>query len=282
MILLSLLKIRIQKNSQICDQYPQWCKTTDNRKVLVEHLETHSKRIEYLKKIKKYLEEGRPIINIDETYIHSLHTMRKEWTDEVREGQYLIIVHAGSKSGFVPNALLIYKSGTKTGDYHADMNAENFSRYFFFIFYYLIVVAVNKLILNVPQNSIVVLDNASYHNVLHEKPPIMHSRKADMAYWQNSQDIEFDQGSTKIELLALIESNKPTKIYTVVKLLAHYGHSVLLLPPYHPEINPIEMVWAKVKNWVATKNVTFKLEDVWKLAEENFSYITVHEWEAVC
>ncbi|XP_047000502.1 uncharacterized protein LOC124616242 [Schistocerca americana] len=143
-------------------------------------------------------------------------------------------------------------------------------------------VAVNKLILNVPQNSIVVLDNASYHNVLHEKPPTMHSRKADMAYWLNSQNIQFDQGSIKIELLALIESNKPTKIYTVDKLLAHYGHSVLCLPPYHPEINPIEMVWATVKNWVATKNVPFKLEDVWKLAEEKFFYITVHKWEAVC
>ncbi|XP_049762544.1 uncharacterized protein LOC126088446 [Schistocerca cancellata] len=110
----------------------------------------------------------------------------------------------------------------------------------------------------------------------------MHSRKADMAYWLNSQNIQFDQGSMKIELLALIESNKPTKIYTVDKLLAHYGHSVLCLPPYHPEINPIEMVWATVKNCVATKNVTFKLEDVWKLAEEKFFYITVHEWEAVC
>ncbi|XP_049790249.1 uncharacterized protein LOC126195667 [Schistocerca nitens] len=140
----------------------------------------------------------------------------------------------------------------------------------------------NKLIPNVPQNSIVVLDNDSYHNVLNEKSPTMLGRRADNAYWLNSRNIQFDHGSTKIELLALTGSNKTTKIYTVVKLLAHYGHSVLRLPPYHPELNLIEIVWATVKNWVGSKNVMYKLEDVWKLAEEKFFYITVHEWEAVC
>jgi hypothetical protein len=52
--------------------------------------------------------------------------------------------------------------------------------------------------------------------------------------------------------------------------------------PYHPELNPIEKMWAMVKNWVAMKNVTLQLQDVRKLAEEKFSSITRDEWLPVC
>jgi hypothetical protein len=64
--------------------------------------------------------------------------------------------------------------------------------------------------------------------------------------------------------------------------LARYGHVALRLPPYHPELNPTEKMWAMVKNWVVMKNVTFHLQDVRKLAEEKFSSITKDEWLPVC
>jgi transposase len=48
--------------------------------------------------------------------------------------------------------------------------------------------------------------------------------------------------------------------------MASYGHKVLRLPSYHPELNPIEKIWASVKNWVAVHNTTFKLKDVEQLA----------------
>ncbi|CAH0555076.1 unnamed protein product [Brassicogethes aeneus] len=57
---------------------------------------------------------------------------------------------------------------------------------------------------------------------------------------------------------------------------------VLRLPPYHPELNPIEGIWALLKNHIAAHNVTFKLDDVWKLAEDKLKNIGVEEWEKVC
>jgi hypothetical protein len=56
----------------------------------------------------------------------------------------------------------------------------------------------------------------------------------------------------------------------------------LRLPPYHPELNPIEKIWVQVKNWVASRNVTYKLNDVIKLAGEQFSMTTPEEWAKVC
>ena len=33
-----------------------------------------------------------------------------------------------------------------------------------------------------------------------------------------------------------------------------YGHEILRLPPYHCELNPIELAWAVEKNYVAGEN----------------------------
>lgn len=70
--------------------------------------------------------------------------------------------------------------------------------------------------------------------------------------------------------------------YRLDALLEEEGHVVLRLPPYHPQLNPIELIWATVKNWVAAHNTTFRMCDVEKLAREKFKDITVQEWKNIC
>lgn len=85
----------------------------------MERHDIRLRRITFLKKMMEYRRQGRPIIYTDETYIHSSYTSSKGWYDKqskgfmkpVSKGQRLIIVHAGGSTGFVPNALLIFKSG---------------------------------------------------------------------------------------------------------------------------------------------------------------------------
>jgi hypothetical protein len=40
------------------------------------------------------------------------------------------VLHAGSKEGFIPGAALIFSSKTNNGDYHGEMNEENFLTWF--------------------------------------------------------------------------------------------------------------------------------------------------------
>jgi len=40
------------------------------------------------------------------------------------------------------------------------------------------------------------------------------------------------------------------------------GHKILYLPPYHPEYNAIEMLWSRVKNWIADHNITYKMAEI--------------------
>ena len=258
----------------------QWKKTQDNRKLLMETLEIRSKRVVFLRGLNKYKNEGINIVYTDETYLHSSHTVPKAWDDgtqkglksPVSKGQRLIIVHAGGAAGFVENALLIFKSGLKTGDYHDDMNHKNYFKWL-----------NEKLIPNLPPNSVLVIDNASYHNVTVEPNPTSGWLKANMQKWLNERSIHFESTETKPELYSKIQLHKPTrKVYVIDTLLAKHGHSVLRLPPYHPELNPIEKIWALLKNHVAACNTTFKLDDVKKLAVDKFHDIGLQEWQNIC
>ena len=38
------------------------------------------------------------------------------------------------------------------------------------------------------------------------------------------------------------------------------GHEVVHLPPYHCELNPIEMAWSQVKHYRKTHNREFTLD----------------------
>lgn len=48
----------------------------------------------------------------------------------------------------------------------------------------------------------------------------------------------------KSELRALILQNKPPVKYLIDEIIESAGHIVLRLPPYHPDLNPIETIWA--------------------------------------
>ena len=86
--------------------YCRWKKTSDNRKFIVERRNIRSLRVKYLRTIRAYREEGRPIAYADETYIHISHTTSYACDDgsgallkaPISKGRRLIIVHAGNST----------------------------------------------------------------------------------------------------------------------------------------------------------------------------------------
>ena len=38
-------------------------------------------------------------------------------------------INAGSETGGVPNALLVFKSGQRSGDYHEEINGDNYEKW---------------------------------------------------------------------------------------------------------------------------------------------------------
>jgi len=84
----------------------------------------------------------------------------------------------------------------------------------------------------------------------------------------------------KEQLLERVHILKPQyNEYVIDELAKSTNKTVLRLPPYHCELNPIELAWASVKNYVGMKNRTFKLNEVKKLLEEGVERVTPDMWK---
>ncbi len=106
----------------------------------------------------------RPEVYLDESYVNKNHSNDLVWYSSEDgpwiqkpsgKGERLIIMNAITQDGWVSEAKVVFKSTRKTGDYHGQMNGDLFQKWF-----------VEKLLPNIPKASLIVMDNASYHNVL--------------------------------------------------------------------------------------------------------------------
>lgn len=258
----------------------RWKKFKNNRSLLIERPEIRFLRINFLRKISQYRKDNRPLIYMDETYIHSSHTREKGWSDgsnkglnkPISKGSRLIILNAGGENGFVANAYVRWKSSCSTGDYHNEMNFDNYKKW-----------VQEKLVPNLPANSVLVIDNAPYHNKQIDKCPTSSTRKEDMQKWLRGKNISFRADMLKPELYNLIKASKPQyKTYAIDQCLKEKGHDVLRLPPYHPDLNPIEMVWGSMKKYVAQKNVDFNFEKVRDYCDDFFRDFSTETWKKYC
>ena len=83
------------------------------------------------------------MVYMDETCFDGT-SVTKTWIDDEQSGP----------NSFVPNALVLFRSGFKQGDYQSNMDTENYEKW-----------SKEKLIVNLGYQSMVVIDNILYHNV---------------------------------------------------------------------------------------------------------------------
>ncbi|XP_023210880.1 uncharacterized protein LOC111639341 [Centruroides sculpturatus] len=83
----------------------------------------------------------------------------------------------------------------------------------------------------------------------------------------------------KIELLDIVKKIKHKyDKYIIDEMAKEIGIDVLRLPPYHCNLNPIELIWADMKGYIARHNTTFKLSDVRILMNEAIEQINEERW----
>jgi transposase len=214
----------------------------------------------------------RPEVYLDESYVNRNHSNDFIWYSgedgpwvqkPTGKGERLIIMNAITKNGWVPEAKTVFKSTRKTGDYHGQMNTELFKKWF-----------SEKLLPNIPPNSIIIMDNASYHNSLTEdSAPVSTSSKERIRKWIESNDIPCRDDCLKVELVAILRKIAPNPTYVLDEIARRSGHEVIRTPPYHPELQPIEICWGVVKNQIA-RNCNFTMENLYKQLEKAFDKVT--------
>ena len=124
----------------------------------------------------------RAEVYLDETYLNKNHSNEATWYfgDEGAwvnkpsgKGPRLIILHAITAAGWVEGAKLVFQAKSSSGDYHGQMDYANFSKWF-----------TQQLLPNIPPQSLIIMDNAKYHNVLADDTfPTPRSYKHELQAW---------------------------------------------------------------------------------------------------
>ena len=214
----------------------------------------------------------RDEVYLDESYVNKNHSNDYIWYSgedgpwvqkPTGKGDRLIIMNAMNNNGWIPGAKLVFKSTRKTGDYHGQMNWELFNKWF-----------VEMLLPNIPNNSIIIMDNASYHTRLSEySPPTSLSSKRKIIEWLEENEIKYEKDSLKAELIDILNKQAPQPIFEIDEIAKEHGHSILRTPPYHPELQPIEICWGVVKNHIA-RNCDFSMKNLIEQLDVGFGKVT--------
>jgi len=214
----------------------------------------------------------RPEVYLDESYVNKNHSNDFIWYSgedgpwvqkPTGKGERLIIMNAITENGWVPHAKTVFKSNKKTGDYHGQMNWDIFVTWF-----------TDKLLPNIESNSIIVMDNAPYHNVVSKNSaPTPASSKLEIREWLEKNKITCSTDCLKDELVEILKKIAPEPTYALDEIAKQNGHTVMRTPPYHPELQPIEICWGVVKNEVA-RNCNFTLKNLETQLELAFEKVT--------
>ncbi|KAL4092241.1 hypothetical protein QTP88_026775 [Uroleucon formosanum] len=244
-------------------------------------------RRDFIRNIRLYRSEGRTIYYLDETWVNA-----DECADEVRvdetvtssrdaflkglstgptnptdKGKRLMVVHIGSSNGFVEGGLLCIESRKHLAGYREEMDGDSFYDWF---------CGVLPLL---DDNSIIVMDNASYHSVKLDPAPKITWKKHNIIQWLKDKNVVVDRKMVKLELMRKVKKIRTTDKYLIDEKAMESNKIVLRLPPYHLELNPTKLAFSVVKKYVKQNNTTLKLNDVRQLLIDGVKLVTPEMWD---
>ena len=135
---------------------------------------------------------------MDETWVNQNHATDYMWlpvdgSDAPKipsgKGKRLIVLHAGNREeGLIDRYDLVFLAKAKDGDYHQEMNGPTYLNWL-----------ENQLMPALKSPSVIVLDNASYHNIKTKETvvPNFNQRKAVLQDYLSKHNIPFQPLETK-------------------------------------------------------------------------------------
>ncbi|XP_037518373.1 uncharacterized protein LOC119395162 [Rhipicephalus sanguineus] len=209
-------------------------------------------RNRFLRDVECYRAEGRKIFYLDETWVTAGPTRSIVWTDTVVQKRGRLFARAnGLTTGLKQPSgkgqrLIVTHIGSEDGFVDGCLNVfrgQKTGDYHEEMNGSRFEGWFNDVLQKLPAGSVIILDNAPCHSRREEKLPRTAWKKEEIQEWT-----------------------------------VRAGCIVLRLPPYHCELNPIELVWAKVENGVAADYRDFKLSTVDAILGDKIKQGTAEDW----
>jgi hypothetical protein len=222
-----------------------YSRTRKKTRSLREKPSVRQQRHSYIYHIRAFRRAGYTPVYLDESFLHHYHGCQFSWFSDTA-GDYLerpagkgrrwCFIHAMHPRGLLDNAYYIFEAKRSTGDDHTMFNAPHFQEWW----------RTHRLP-NLPEKSVVVLDRASFHMVPEDPVALTTMKKGDLQAWLTRHHIAWEDHWLKAQFIDCVDAVMDTTP-VVQKIAEQQGHKVLFLPVHHPELNPIETIWAIVKN----------------------------------
>ena len=251
----------------------------------VIYKEKHKTRVvemrhDYIREFYKNREsmEGIREIYIDEAFVRDFQQLRHLWmTEEIFKTREvpaasvyneIAIVGGISKEGWVgvdyPNlrdklresnqnytfshgSILYFKTlNPDRRDPHTCFTTKSFGNYF-----------RHNLIPSITdQSSLIIMDRALYHTkVTDSQLNMKKARKEELLEYLMGKGIFLDLAKSSTQQLRAMAMKVGPNLRSYIEIEAEQaGHKILFTPPYHPELNPIEMAWSMVKRPIRERN----------------------------
>lgn len=160
-----------------------------------------------------------------------------------------------SNPGLIEDSVWVFSPTNKkghVGDYHKVFNRENYTHWF-----------KTKLLPNLQEPSLIILDNAKYHKCRPIDTPNVHKlKKLEVLCELRAAGTSYESNISAVEAKLLLREWQVQNIaIEIVQLVEQNGHSVLFTPPYYSDLQPIELIWARIKSAIAkdySRDTTFK------------------------
>ncbi len=273
-----------------------WSQTKKQKRSLRESNRVRQQRHDYLYEIRKNQrlssDEQYHLVYLDESFLHHHYGAQFSWFSDgdfversAGKGRRWCFIHALMEEGLLEGTLLIFEAKKSKGDYHQQFDHQVFQKWF-----------QEQLLPNLPKRCSIVMDRCPFHMVGKDSIIPKQMRKLELQEWLTQNGFDWEESWLKPRLIEEVEDKRDKK--TMVEIFAeNKGHRVLFLPVYHPELNPIELVWNTAKgecarlfsNKTSFKDQRIRLEETFRnkidseYCSEAFKHVRQFEekyWEA--
>lgn len=236
-------------------------------------------RRKYLRSIKKFREEGRTLYYLGEILFPSqaeilkseILSFPKELLTDANnltmKDNFVTMVHMCSREGFVNGGLLLLESTANSNDFYKGINTDIFLEWF------------RGILPLLNDNSVIIMENKPYNTSKSGQIPVTSWKKENIIKWYQEKNIQVDDSYDKTELLERVKQDKVIYgKYSVDEIVEAANKTVLRLPPYHSDLNLMELAWNMVKEYVLTKNPFYIYNDFKKLLKNAIVAVKVENW----
>ena len=174
----------------------------------------------------------------------------------------------------VPPSAIEANLAPDTRDYHGNFNSAIFEELFEDL--------CKDLAETYHTGCVIHMDGAKYHTRKENPVPTIATKKEDIMSWVEDNNITLPppkrRKHTAKEALEHIASLQTPSVRASSSIAQRYGHKIMITPPYHCEVQPIERVWAFAKNPIALNPIIGESPlELRNRLYENFAAITKNQ-----